>query len=205
MKNIQNQSIDIIQTRSKKTLSYFNKFGITTNGIDGINPPPIKSCLYILLSSFYSFVGLFTIIAVEDHTGFLLIVASLGASTVLLFDTIDSPLAQPKNVIGGHLISAFIGVSYNKLFMLGDGQYYYIPLVGALSVSTSIMIMSFTNLVHPPGGATALIPIIGSESIKNLGFMYIINPIGSSICFLVAMAIILNNLSSDRHYPTFWF
>ena len=190
---------------SQAPLTYFNKFGFTTNGIEGETPPKRHPILYSLLSAFYSFIGLLVILVVEYHTDYFLVVASLGASTVLIFDSIKSPLAQPKNTFFGHIISAIIGVSYEKLFSLGDSKYYYKPIVGAFAISTSIFVMAQTNTLHPPGGATALIPIIGGPKFKALGYWYVLNPIATAISFLVGMAIVLNNLSSDRHYPSFWY
>jgi CBS domain-containing membrane protein len=83
----------------------------------------------------------------------------------------NSPLAQPRNLIFGHLISAFIGVLIHKL--IPNNMW----LSSALAVSLSIVVMQITKTMHPPGGATALIANIGSEKIKALGFYYILSPV----------------------------
>jgi CBS domain-containing membrane protein len=55
--------------------------------------------------------------------------------------------------------------------------------------------------LHPPGGATALIAIIGSERIKSLGYLYVISPILSGIIVLMIVALFFNNVTSKRSYP----
>jgi CBS-domain-containing membrane protein len=129
--------------------------------------------------------------------GFML-VGSLGASAVLLYGAPRSPLAQPRNVIGGHVISALVGVTSYKLF---QGQAW---LASAVAVSTSIALMHLSRTLHPPGGATALIAVVGGEKIHSLGFLYVLAPVGVGATVLVFVAIIVNNIPKDRRYPEFW-
>ncbi len=132
---------------------------------------------------------------VETNDNYFLI-GSFGASSVLIYGAIQSPLAQPRNLIGGHLISAFIGVTVQKI--LPD----MIWLTAPLAVSLAIVGMQITKTLHPPGGATALIAIIGSEKIKHLGFMYLVSPVLTGVITLLCVALIFNNLTSNRKYPT---
>jgi len=125
----------------------------------------------------------------------LFLVGSFGATSVLIYGVINSPLAQPRNVIGGHLICAIVGVSFNYLFP------HHAWLAAALSVSSSIVLMQVTKTLHPPGGATALIAIIGSEKIKSLGYFYVVSPIFSGIAMLLIVAFFFNNVTSHRSYP----
>ena len=152
---------------------------------------------------FWTFLGSFFGIAVigllqsrffsaEDN---FFLIGSFGASSVLIYGNINSPLAQPRNLIGGHLISAVIGVSLYKL--LPD----YMWLTAALSVSLSIVFMQITKTLHPPGGATALIAVIGSEKIKALGYLYVLSPVLSGVFILLLLAIFFNNRTQNRSYP----
>lgn len=125
----------------------------------------------------------------------LYLIGSFGASSVLIYGIINSPLAQPRNLIGGHLISAIIGVTVAKFF---PGEAW---LACALAVSLSIVAMQITKTLHPPGGATALIAVIGSEKIKALGYMYVLSPVLSGIMILFLIALVFNNLR-HRRYPT---
>lgn len=124
------------------------------------------------------------------------LIGSFGASSVLIYGAIQSPLAQPRNLIGGHVISALVGVIVYKLL---PG---FIWLSAPLAVSVSIVAMQYTKTLHPPGGATALIAVIGSEKIKDLGFLYVLSPVLSGVVILLAVALVFNNITSQRRYPT---
>ena len=104
-------------------------------------------------------------------------------------------MAQPRNLMGGHLVSALVGVTIAKL--LPD----IIWITAPLAVAQSIVMMQITKTLHPPGGATALIAVIGSAKIKALGFMYIFSPVLTGCMILLFTALIFNNITSRRHYP----
>ncbi len=126
----------------------------------------------------------------------MFLIGSFGASSVLVFGAIQSPLAQPRNLIGGQLISAFIGVTIYK--MLPEILWLTAPLAVALSIVT----MQITKTLHPPGGATALIAVIGSERVKSLGYIYVLSPILTGSLLLLLVALVFNNMTSHRKYPT---
>jgi CBS-domain-containing membrane protein len=124
----------------------------------------------------------------------LFLVGSFGASSVLIYGVINSPLAQPRNLIGGHLISAVVGVTVN--YLVGETW-----VAAALAVSIAIVLMQITKTLHPPGGATALIAIIGSDKIKALGYSYVLSPVLTGVVILLFVALIFNNTTSHRRYP----
>lgn len=128
----------------------------------------------------------------------VLLIGPVGASAVLVFGAIRSPLAQPRNLIGGHMISATVGVIAGKL--VGDN----IVIASSVAVSTSIALMHLTKTLHPPGGATALIAIIGGEKIRAMGFLYVIFPAGLSSLILLIVAVLFNNMIETRKYPDHW-
>ena len=123
-----------------------------------------------------------------------LLIGSFGASCVLIYGVIDSPLAQPRNLIGGHLISAIIGVCVFKLIPT-------VWIAAPMAVSLSIILMQITKTLHPPGGATALIAVTGGSSITKLGFTYVISPVLSGVLILLIVALIFNNIPANRKYP----
>ncbi len=125
----------------------------------------------------------------------LFLIGSFGASSVLIYGAINSPLAQPRNLIGGHIISALVGVTIHKIIP------NEIWLSSALSVSLSIVFMQISKTLHPPGGATALIANIGSEKVKSLGYMYVISPVLTGVLILLVIALIFNNMTPNRRYP----
>jgi CBS-domain-containing membrane protein len=128
-----------------------------------------------------------------------LMVGPLGASAVLAYGTIKSPFAQPRNLVGGHIVSGLVGVSCYQLF---GGTLW---LAACLAVSFAIGAMMVTKTVHPPGGATALIAVIGGPKVHALGFLYPFVPAGLGALILLAVALLVNNLSKNRRYPEYWF
>lgn len=152
---------------------------------------------------FWTFIGAFVGIALigfmqKAHAAELdqvFLIGSFGASAVLVFGAANSPLAQPRNLILGHLLSALIGVTTFRLF---PSELW---LSSALAVSLSIVAMQITRSMHPPGGATALIASVGSDRIKSLGYGYVISPVMSGVVILLFVALVINNLPRHRRYP----
>lgn len=126
---------------------------------------------------------------------YVFLIGSFGASCVLVYGVIQSPLAQPRNLIGGHLVSALVGVTIQKL--VPDVIYIAAPL----AVSLSIVLMQATKTLHPPGGATALIAVTGGPQIKALGYMYVFSPVLTGAGILLIIALIFNNITKNRQYP----
>lgn len=146
-----------------------------------------------------SFLGIIAIsyfhMDILDDKDLTLVVGSFGASAVLIYGVPNSPLSQPRNLIGGHLLSAIVGVISYKLFSSN------LFLATAIAVSTSILIMQLTLTLHPPGGATSLIAVIGGEQIHELEFFYILIPVFSGALILFLIAFIVNNIPKNRTYP----
>ena len=160
----------------------------------------IGSFLGILLPSLLSF----NLLQLHLHRADLpLIVGSFGASAVLLYSSVVSDFAQPRSVLGGHVVSAFIGVSVRKMIPLGS---LHVDCVAcALSVALAIVAMNVTRTLHPPGGATALIAVLPSPVIQDLGFLYIVLPIASGVTLMLLVALVVNNIPRERVWPKWWF
>ena len=123
-----------------------------------------------------------------------LLMASMGASAVILFSAYNSPLAQPWPFVGSHILSAAIGVTCAM---------WVEPLWMACSVSVtlSLWFMHRTHCFHPPGGATALIPVLGGDEIHKLGYQLLITPLLMNIVILLGLAILFNRGFLQRKYP----
>ena len=181
----------------KEYLTYFTKM----RGSGG--PPPAPRKAEILLSFAGSCVALYLIGLLHtltmDVVKLPLIMAPLGASAVLVFGAFRSPLAQPRNVIGGHVLSALVGVTVYQL--VGDNP----TIAASLAVSTAIALMHLTKTLHPPGGATAFVTAAGGAAVHSLGYWYVLMPCAAGSMVLIAVGLLVNNLPREQKYPQFWF
>ncbi|HOP15303.1 MAG: HPP family protein [Gammaproteobacteria bacterium] len=165
----------------------------------GQAPRPRISVLQILVAWLGAFAGIALIGAAVDLLPRLnlLIVGSFGASAVLLYGAPRAPLSQPRNLIGGHMVSALVGVAC----------YRYLPDVSVLqeaaAVASAIALMMATRTIHPPGGATALIAVIGGEQVHALGWGYVFPVLIGALVMLV-VALVSNNLYEAGSYPDRW-
>jgi CBS-domain-containing membrane protein len=150
------------------------------------------SLKYALWGSISGTVAILAILLVSRMSGHPLLIGSFGASAVLLFGASESPLAQPRNLVGGHLVSAAIAVTVVQLF--GSGA-----LAISLAVGFSILLMYITRTIHPPGGSTAFIGVQG-----HAGPYFIIDPVLSGALILLLVALFTNNVVHHRQYPKHW-
>lgn len=169
----------------------------------GKRVPPVAPVYEIIWSAIGSFIGILLVYEIGHFEKFhiedtLFLIGSFGASAVLIYGVPKSPYAQPRNLILGHSLSAIVGVTCSLLLT------EHIALSAALAVSISIVVMHFTKSIHPPGGATALIAVIGSDQIHQLYYWYVLSPILSGVIIMLIVALIVNNLSPHRRYPEFW-
>lgn len=118
----------------------------------------------------------------------LWLIPPFGASMVLVMAVHESPLAHPKNVLFGHIISAFSGVFVFAIFGFSSLS------VGA-GVGLAIFLMMATKTVHPPAGANPIIAILGA---KGVGFLMI--PVAAGAAFIVLFAIIYNQLMKRKYF-----
>ncbi len=155
-------------------------------------PRPPMTMKYALWSFFSGTLGILAIHWLTSLIGYPLLIGSFGVSAVLLFGAPDSPLAQPRNLIAGHVVSAVVAVCVVEL--LGSGQWAI-----ALAVGLAIFVMNLTHTTHPPGGATALIGVQGGA-----GPEYILIPVLAGALILLLTALLTNNLVYHRRYPRHW-
>jgi CBS-domain-containing membrane protein len=179
-------------------MKYLEKMRGATRG-----SPPRVSRSEIFWSWVGGFLGIAAVALVNDlffkGTDYVMMIGSFGASAVLAYGAVRSPLAQPRNLVGGHIVSALVGVATFKLL------HQQMWLAEATAVATAIALMHLTKTLHPPGGATALIAVIGSNKVHELGFMYVLIPAGLGSSILLLVALLVNNMPKSRHYPEVWY
>jgi CBS domain-containing membrane protein len=125
--------------------------------------------------------------AVVGDSGTPLILASMGAAAVLMFAAPASSMASPWSLVVGNLVSACIGVTFQQA----------IPepwLAGPLAVGSAIVAMHLLRCQHPPGGATALIAVVGGHEIHALSYHYVLAPVGLNLTAFLLMVILHRRL-----------
>jgi CBS-domain-containing membrane protein len=151
-----------------------------------------------LVSALGGGLSILAILAVSAHylgtVDALLIVPSMGASAVLLFAVPHGALSQPWNVLGGHIVSALIGVSC----------YLLVPhtfAAASLAVGLAIGTMHYLRCIHPPGGATALAAVIGGDTTHALGYGFVLTPVLENVLVILLVAVLFNYFFRWRRYP----
>jgi CBS-domain-containing membrane protein len=144
-------------------------------------------------NNFISAVGAFVCISVLAYfnsfdVNNLWLIPPFGASMVLVMAVHESPLAHPKNVLFGHIISAFSGV-----FIYSILGFSFLSV--GLGVGLAIFLMMTTKTVHPPAGANPIIAILGAK-----GLDFIIIPVAAGAFFIVLFAIIYNKLLKRKYF-----
>ena len=118
-----------------------------------------------------------------------LLIAPFGASCVLVFALPQSPLAQPRNVIGGHLVSTAIGLAALTLF---GSQ----PFSLAIAVGVAIAAMELSRTLHPPAGADPIVVILAKA-----GWTFLLSPVLAGAVTIVLVAFLYHRFASNRPYP----
>jgi CBS domain-containing membrane protein len=127
-----------------------------------------------------------------DRATAILLAAPIGASAVLVFAVPSSPLAQPWRVIGGNVISALVGLGVAQ--WIGHGA-----LAAGVAVGLAIAVMSITGSLHPPGGGTALLPVL-APAVLAQGYAFALLPIGVNAVLLTACGLAVHRFTGHS-YP----
>jgi len=126
-----------------------------------------------------------------DGSAAPILVASLGASSVLLFVVPSSPMSKPWPFVGGHLASASIGVACYQLTP-------HILTAAPLAVGLAILAMYYLRCLHPPGGAVALIAVLGGDAVHALGFQFVLTPVALNVAVMLTVAALFWRLVLHR-------
>ena len=137
--------------------------------------------------------GISTVAMLSNIYHLPLLIAPFGATCVLLFAAPDSPLAQPRNVIGGHLISSLVGLVF--LQYIGAG-----PIEMGIAVGVAIALMQLTRTLHAPAGADPLVVMM----MGNATWWFLVEPVLISSLLLVFIALIVNNSGKLKKWPKYW-
>ena len=124
----------------------------------------------------------------SSFEGMIWLVPPFGASMVLVMAVHESPLAKPKNILLGHILSALSGVII--LYLIGDNF-----LALGIAVALAVFVMIVTDTIHPPAGANPIIVILTGQ-----GISFILFPVAVGAFMLVVFAYLYNKLLK-KNYP----
>ncbi|QOS88857.1 MULTISPECIES: HPP family protein [Peribacillus] len=183
--------MDRIAVARNKEKRFFHLRYLTKMKGKGRSPLQInvKDAITGLIGGFST---IFALILLTKITSAVWLMAPFGASCVLAFGLWNAPLSQPRNIIGGHFVSTFVGLASYHFF--GDE-----PWAIGLAVGLAIAVMMLTKTTHPPAGADPLVVMLGHYS-----WSYLFTPVLIGSVIIVLLALFINNLRSNRSYPTFW-
>ena len=128
----------------------------------------------------------------------LWLAASFGSSVVVVFGYPDNEFAQPKNVIFGHLLCAFVGIIFVTLFKISQDRTIFFLAIG-LAVGIAVMLMMALKITHPPAGGNTIVVMLTQDS-----FQFLIFPVMVGAVTIVIGGIIYNRLILKKNYPLKW-
>ncbi len=168
-------------------MSYFQKF----KGLSAPIPPspPLKQLGFIWLGAFLAAA---VVTSLAYYTKQPLVLGSFGASIFVLFILPDSPFAQPRNVIGGHLVATLTGLIFLHFV---SPQWWSM----ALALATALSAMQLLRVPHPPAGSNPFIVFLAGAN-----WEFLITPTLIGAVLLVLVALFYNNIAKERSYPNYW-
>lgn len=123
-----------------------------------------------------------------------ILVLSMGSTAAMLFAVPHGALSQPWPLIGGHLVSGLIGITC--LLWVPNPM-----LAASLATGLALGAMHYLRCIHPPAGATALAAALGNETVKAMGFGFVVAPLMLNVLILLLAAIAFNGMFPWRRYP----
>jgi CBS-domain-containing membrane protein len=137
-------------------------------------------------------IGVLAFLSFETSTGFWLMF-SFGSTTLIVLIFFESQFAQPGNIFFGHLLGIIIGILFNEFMGMSF-------LTLGLAVGTTVTLMMYLKVIHPPAAANPLIALFADVSLE-----YIIFPVLVGTIVIIFLSVIINKYILKRNYPTRWF
>lgn len=163
------------------------QLGLQRNAGQSLSSIPLWQRIKVAMAAFVAlFIVTLTSQTLADPTSTIILLASMGASSVLLFGLPNSPLAKPWSFIGGHMISAAIGLVCSHLFT-------DLALMAAVTIGCVLFVMYIFECMHPPGGATALVPVIASTD-QLLGYDFLLFPVALNVLVMLVVSLVLHRI-----------
>lgn len=120
---------------------------------------------------------------------YLGVMAPFGATMVILFALPQSPLAQPRNIIGGHILTALLGVLMAHYVEIT-------PLTLGIAAGLGVILMMLSNTLHPPAGANPLLIMMTGAT-----WDFVFNPVLTGSLLIVLIGWGYHRFISGTQYP----
>lgn len=160
---------------------------------DGSGPPP-RSSLSVIAATVAAAIAIIAGLSyLTRELEIMLLLGSFAASALIVFAYPDSPFAQPRNVLLGHLIGAACGLLFLRFCHVSWW-------CDALAVGTAIGLMKLTRTVHPPACSNPLIVF----ALKP-GWTFLLFPTLTGAALIVGVALFYHNLRREARWPKYWF
>jgi len=153
--------------------------------------PPRPAPTIIVRAALFGLIAISVVAGLAQASQIPLILGSFGATCVILGFP-DTPFAQPRNIIFGHLISSAVGLTCLTLF---GAEWWSM----ALAVSLAIGLMHAARVVHPPAGSNPVIVMLAHP-----GWSFLLFPTLTGAVLLVLVALVYHNQPSEKSYPKYW-
>jgi CBS-domain-containing membrane protein len=138
-------------------------------------------------------VAVFIMHELAPRTGLPLVAIPFGTSIVLVLGSPDLEPAQPRALIGGHLIATIVGLAVLKV--TGPGQWE-----AALAVGLAIVAMQVTRTFHPPAGIDPLIVVT-----TNMPWTFLFVPVAAGAAMLAVFALVWHRVVRRTAWPARWW
>ena len=161
---------------------------------DGASPPPRSPLSAIGATVLATIAVIAGLTYLSSESGVLLLLGSFAASALIVFAYPDSPFAQPRNVILGHLIGSACGLAGQSLL---PGHWW----ASALAIGIAIGLMKLTRTVHPPACSNPLIVF----ALNRAGWAFLLFPTLAGAALIVLVALFYHNLRRKARWPKYWF
>ena len=116
-----------------------------------------------------------------------------ATSIVLVMGSPEAEAAQPRPLVGGHLLAALVGLVVVKLF--GPGHW-----PAALAVGLTMVVMQLTRTFHPPAGIDPLVIVV-----HDMSWDFFVVPVAVGALALAGFAFVWHNTVSRIAWPVRWW
>jgi CBS-domain-containing membrane protein len=161
--------------------------------IGGQQTPPVRSDLNkIIVSSVVVGLVIAGLTYLDREIGTLLLLGTFGATTFIVFTYPDSPFAQPRNVLGAHIIGATMGLLC--LQFIGP-QWWSL----GIAVGLTVALMKFLGVVHPPATSNSIVVFL-----TNPTWLFLVCPTIAGALIIVVLALFYHNMTRENNWPNYW-